>query len=45
MKILKVKTKPSYEIIVKENVFEDIPYDLKKNFNFGKNRHSYRSYS
>jgi 3-dehydroquinate synthase len=36
MKILKVKTKPSYEIIIKENVFEDIPYDLKKNFNFGK---------
>jgi 3-dehydroquinate synthetase len=36
MKILKVKTKPSYEIIIKENVFEDIPNDLKKNFNFGK---------
>jgi len=36
MKILKVKTKPSYEIIIKENVFEDIPYDLKRNFNFGK---------
>ena len=36
MKILKVKTKPSYEILIKENLFEEIPQDLKNNFDFGK---------
>ncbi len=36
MKLLKVKTKPFYEILIKENLFEEIPEDLKKNFNFGK---------
>uniref|UniRef100_A0A7V4JPI6 3-dehydroquinate synthase n=1 Tax=Thermodesulfobacterium geofontis TaxID=1295609 RepID=A0A7V4JPI6_9BACT len=36
MKTLKVKTKPPYEIVIKENIFESISYDLKKNFNFGK---------
>ncbi|PMP97259.1 MAG: 3-dehydroquinate synthase [Thermodesulfobacterium geofontis] len=36
MKILKVKTQPSYEILIKENIFEEIPKDLKENFNFGK---------
>ncbi|MCD6548288.1 MAG: 3-dehydroquinate synthase, partial [Thermodesulfobacterium sp.] len=36
MKLLKVKTKPSYEILIKENLFEEIPQDLKNNFDFGK---------
>ena len=36
MKILKVKTKLSYEILIKENLFEEISQDLKNNFDFGK---------
>jgi len=36
MKLLKVKTKPSYEILIKENLLEEIPKDLKENFDFGK---------
>jgi 3-dehydroquinate synthase len=36
MKILKVKTNPPYEILIKENIFEEIPQNLKENFSFGK---------
>ncbi len=36
MKIIKVQTKPEYEILIKEGIFSEIPEDLKRNFNFGK---------
>lgn len=36
MKVIKVKTKLSYEIIIKEGLLEEIPQDLKKYFDFGK---------
>ncbi len=36
MKILEVKTKPFYEILIEENLLSKIPDDLKVNFNFGK---------
>jgi 3-dehydroquinate synthase len=36
MQILKVKTKPSYEILIEEGLLEKIPADLKKHFDFGK---------
>jgi len=36
MRVLKVNTKPSYEILIKENLLEEIPEDVKKNFDFGK---------
>lgn len=36
MKILKVKTRQAYEILIKENILEEIPQDLKNNFDFGK---------
>lgn len=36
MQILKVKTKPSYEILIGENLLEKIPEDLKNYCDFGK---------
>ena len=36
MRVIKVKTKPAYEILIAENIFSQIPTDLKKHFNFGK---------
>jgi len=36
MKVLKVKTKPFYEILIKQGLLEEIPQDLKNNFSFGK---------
>lgn len=36
MQILKVKTKPSYEILIEEGLLEKIPADLKRHFDFGK---------
>ena len=30
MRVLKVNTKPSYEILIKENLLEEIPEDVKK---------------
>lgn len=36
MKVVKVKTYPSYEILIEEGLFNRIPKDLKENFNFGK---------
>lgn len=36
MRILKVKTKPSYSIFIGDNLISFIPQDLLKNYNFGK---------
>lgn len=36
MRIIKVKTKPSYEILIEEGLIFDLPSDLKNNFDFGK---------
>ncbi len=36
MKVVKVKTSSSYEILIEEGLFNRIPNDLKENFNFGK---------
>ncbi|MDM7202847.1 MAG: 3-dehydroquinate synthase, partial [Thermodesulfobacteriaceae bacterium] len=36
MKVIKVKTKPTYEILIGENLLEDLPKDLLRTLNFGK---------
>lgn len=36
MKVLTVKTKPPYDIIIASGLLETIPTDLKKSFDFGK---------
>lgn len=36
MEVIKVKTQPPYAILIKEGLFNEIPQDLKENFNFGK---------
>jgi 3-dehydroquinate synthase len=36
MKVLKVKTKPPYEILIGFDIFKDLPDDLKKHLDFGK---------
>jgi len=35
-RVIKVRTKPSYEIIIKPWLLSEIPEDLKANFSFGK---------
>jgi 3-dehydroquinate synthase len=35
-RVIKVRTKPSYEIIIKPGLLSEIPEDLKANFSFGK---------
>ncbi len=36
MKVIKVNTKPSYEILIREGLLEEIPEDLSKRIDFGK---------
>jgi len=36
VKVLKVKTKPEYEILIGKGIFKSIPEDMKSRFDFGK---------
>ncbi len=36
MPVLKVKTRPEYQIFIEKGLFEKIPSDIKTSFNFGK---------
>lgn len=36
MSVITVKTKPSYQILIKPHIFDEIAEDLKASFNFGK---------